>query len=423
MSTNLYLTDEDSVIPGYKRLKLGARSDNPSLVRSVTTTAAGPSAGIQITRTAGGTALAWISDPLAGKTLTAATWAAHIWAKESDAAANAALRFQILPWTVAEQAAALDDNGGTELTATTADYNRTTGAATQTVLTTGTRLVFKILVDDAGTLGASQTVTVAYNGQLPRAEGDSYLTCPDDLVVSEYLPLTTSDRVRRLVSQERQAQGEAAPELIDDMIGQAFAEALRGYSGDRPLVVVAAMSGDGTTYDFPLPSRWVRGFSQIIEIEYPAGEQVPTTVDPADWFIRESVLGVQPTRLLRFRATVPASGTDNMLVRYTSRHVHTTETDTVPADDLDAVCCLAGAIVAEMLGAARADSADATINADTVNHRDGEQRWAAVARHLRARYDAHLGLGGKVAAASLSTDWDTAFSGGEDRLFRRRAIR
>ena len=41
MSTTFWLTDEDSDVAGYLRLKLGARSDAPSLVRAITATVAG----------------------------------------------------------------------------------------------------------------------------------------------------------------------------------------------------------------------------------------------------------------------------------------------------------------------------------------------------------------------------------------------
>jgi hypothetical protein len=163
VATSLWLTDQASDIAGYRRAVLGGRGDAPSLVRAVTTTAAGPSSGIQATRSAGGTALAWVTDPLAGVVLTTGTWQARLWAKESDAAANAALRLQVWQWTTAEASDVLDDTGSTtELTTTIADYARTTVAATARTLADGNRLVFKVFVDDAtGNLAAGHTVTTA----------------------------------------------------------------------------------------------------------------------------------------------------------------------------------------------------------------------------------------------------------------------
>ena len=402
MATNLYLTDEDSGLPGYKLARVGLRSECPSLVRSVTATATGPSSGIQVTRSSGGTALAWITEPLTAVSVTAATWVAHLWAKESDAAANASLRVQVYQWTVAEAGTALlDSNPGTELGTTTANIARTTGAATLTALAAGDRLVVKLLVDDAASsLVTGHTVTLAYNGQEPRIEGDSYLVCQDALTVLGQWPLTTEDVVRQALWEHRQDSGEAPPIVEPAHIISAFTAALGIYSRDRPRRLVASVSGDGSAYDFPLPRGWVYGLSRLVSIEYPAGEQTPTMLTTEATTIRESVLGGQPVRVLRFLGITPESGTDNILVTYTARHVHSSEADSIPADDLPAVCWLAAAQIADGLAADKAASSDSTINADTTNHRDGEQRWASVARRLRERYAEHLGLRGPVAAAS-----------------------
>lgn len=422
MSTNIYLTDEASDIAGYRRASLGRRSDACSLVRAVTNTAAGPSSGIQVTRTAGGTALAWLTDPLNGLALTAATWTLHAWAKESNAAANAALRWQVLRWTVAEGSTVLDDNQGTELGLTTADSNLTSGAATAITLTDGDRLVIKVLVDDAGTLATGYTVTLAYNGQHPRAEGDSYLVCPDNLTVTAAVPLATRTRLRNLLL-DTVTLSVNEPLLSDEQMDQALAAALRTYSKDRPRLAVDAISGDGTAYEFPLPRQWVWGSSTLQSVEYPAGEQTPTLMDINDLRIHEGVLGVQPVRVLRFATTTPESGTDNIIVSYTTRHVHTDELDTVPADDLDAVCWLAGAYAADTLAAKQAATSDSSISADVVNYQSGVDRWRAVARQLRERYQAHLGMGGKVPPAGRTVDWDTNGSLGQDRLFHPRRWR
>ena len=99
MATNIWLTDSDSDLSGYLRATIGYRSDAPSIVRAVTNTEAGPSSGVQVTRTAGATtALAWITDRLDGTDLSAAAWTWHLWAYESAAAANAALRVQVYPY-------------------------------------------------------------------------------------------------------------------------------------------------------------------------------------------------------------------------------------------------------------------------------------------------------------------------------------
>ncbi|MEK9722019.1 MAG: hypothetical protein VW405_00865 [Rhodospirillaceae bacterium] len=413
MAASVWLTDTPADIAGYRRAVIGSRGDCPSLVRAVTSTEAGPSSGVQATRSAGGTALAWITEPLSGIVLTAATWTAHLWAYESNAAANAALRLQILQFTNAEGNSVLDDTGSTtELTTTMADYNRTTAAATSRTLADGDRLVFKVLVDDASSsMATGYSVTLAYGGQTARAEGDSYLVCPDTIQPTQSVPQATYDAIRRILRQE--APGDVATDVLQNAeLADALTAALATYTRARPRTAAAALSGDGTAYDLTLPAGWVWGLSRLLSVEYPAGDQTPTLLDADDVGVHESVLGVQPVRAVRFRST-PASGTDNIVVRYTTRHTHTDEGSTIPADDLDAVLSLAAAYGADTLAAWSARQSEPTIGAEVVT-RDGVQKWRDVAAQLRKRYEA--AVGGGLTAASGVRDWDTKDSLGRDRL-------
>jgi hypothetical protein len=435
VASSLWLTDQDADIQPatgvYKRAVLGGRGDNPSLVRAVTNTAAGPTAGIQLTRTAGasGTALAWLTDPLSAVTLTAAAWTAHLWMKESDAAANVAPR--VVVTTFAAGTTVLDDMGAvTELTTTTADIAAATEAATAVSISDGDRLLLRIYADDAASsMAADHTVTLSYGGTYPRAEGDSYLTTAtnDNLTLTAELPDATATSVRRVLREEQATAIEPPVIVRDEEIASAFTRALTEYTRHRPRVVVAPMSGDGTTYDFPLPRHWIVGFSTIERIEHPAGTtsayQTPTYLDDGDYTIREGVLGGQPTRVLRFPLTTPESGTENILVTYTTRHVHTDELDTVQPQDLEAVCWLAASWVADARSADEADSSSPTINADVVNYREGVTRWARVASRLRDRFEKHIGADNGVTAAGGFVDWDVSPTYGRDFLFHPRRSR
>lgn len=416
MPVNFFLTDEDSDISGYKRAILGALSDTPSLVRSVTNTEAGPSSGIQITRTAGGAALAWITDPLDGTDLTAAAWTLHLWALESSAAANAAIRFQVFRYTNAEAASALlDNNDGTELSTTIRDEVITTGNAAITTMNDGDRLVFKVLIDDAGTMATGHTVRFSFNGENPRAEGYSYVTCPDTLVVTAAMPTATRTHVRRHL----QDTSATNPLLTDNEIDQAFDAALRSYSIDRPRVVADLASGDGSAFLFPLPRRWVWGLSYMREVvvPYDVTDQVLQTVDPHDWEVEEAVLGLQPVRQLRFRNRTPESGTDNILFRYTTRHVHNDELDTIPTEDFEAVTWLAASYAAETMASRMAASAEPVIAADSVNYRTGRQEWQAVAKNFRERYYKHIRGEAPAGPIFATAEWDARLSTGGDMIF------
>lgn len=425
MSSNLYLSDEPAAIAGYRRAILNGRSDACSLVRSVTATTAGPTSGVTVTRSSGGTALAWITDPLGGLALSASAWSFRAWAYESNAAANAALRLQVLRFTTIESTSVIDDNQGTELgVSMAASAITSSGNATAMTLSPGDRLVIKLLIDDAASsMATGYTVTTAYNGERPRAEGDTVVICPDNLTLLAQFPDSTEERIRRVIKQYREDASAGAGTITRDDVLVAAEAALRTYTRDSPRLVTASLSGDGSAYDFPLPAGWIAGTSRLVSVEYPTGEQTPTMIDANEVTVRESVLGGQPTRLLRFAATTPGSGTDNIAVTYTTRHVHTTEEDSVPADDLDAFCWLAASNLAQTLSAKKADSTDATINADSVNHRDGEQRWAAVAKRLAGMYQQHLGIGADVSPASGNADWDSSNSWGGDRILHSRRRR
>jgi len=422
--TNIHLTDSDSDVAGYLAATIGKRSDVPSLVRAVVNTAAGPSAGIQWTRTAAGTALAWLTPPLDGADLTAAAWVLRLWASESNAAANAAIRVQVYQWVVGEAGTALlDNNAGTELGTTSADVNITTGVATATTMADGDRLVIKVLIDDAGTLATGYTATLAYNGEAPRAEGDSYLTCPDTLAVTAAVPTASQTTVRRNLKVASTAS-DYTVELSNAEINQAVGQALRTFSRDRPRLVTGAISGDGSATAFRLPRLWVQGFSGVPEVEYPTGNTPRTVIESEEWEILDSVLGTQPTRLFSFRNGAPASGTDNIRLRYTTVHRHDDEQDSIPPNDLDAFLWLASSYCAATLAARQANSSDSTIAADSVNYRDGESRWRSVAKYYQGLYDQHLGRGkdAVVAPAGAVRDWDSAAMWG-DRLTHSRRYR
>lgn len=420
MTSNIWLTDESAELSGYLRARVGARSQAPSLVRAVTSTEDGPSSGVQLTRAAAGTVLAWLTDPLAAVDLTAEAWTAHLWAYESAIAANAALRLQVFQFTNAEAGAALlDHNPGTELGLATKDSLYTTGAATATSLNAGDRLVIKVLLDDATgeNMATGHSVTFAYNGEGPRMEGDSFLVCPNTLYLAAQVPADTLVAVRLTLKDK----GDDSPALEDEDLAHAIGDALVQYSKDRPRRAIANYSGDGSAYDFTLPRLWVHGFSSVLGIEHPAGEQHPVMLSREDYTVRETWLAEQPVRKLRFFA-IPASGTDNICVHYTTGHRHDTLQDTVLEGDKVAFVRLAASFAALQMSAKAANASDATISADVVQHRDAEQRWRSVAKELRAFYDEHLGRKSGPKAAMATGDWDVSLSGrlGEPIFHRTR---
>ncbi len=182
----IYLTNLASDVTGYKLALVDQRSPTSSaLATSVTTTTAGGD-DILATITEGGTELKWITKPfLADVAFAAEPWFYNIWAKESNAAANATAGFTVHEYTTSEQAAFLDKDHGSEATTTIARMSGVSGNATATTVDAGNRLVVKLEAVAVGTMGASQTLTIDYDGPTAGADGDTYVQCNEAIRLSE----------------------------------------------------------------------------------------------------------------------------------------------------------------------------------------------------------------------------------------------
>ena len=214
-------------------------------------------------------------------------------------------------------------------------------------------------------------------------------------------------------------------------LGTAIDRAIERYSQDRPREIVATASGDGSVFDFALPSAWVEGFSRLVRIEYPfppaTGQREPNVVFDGDAPNEpEEVQIVQATssaKKLRFMSVTPASGTDNILIVYTGLHtVHASDSaqTTVRASDEKALALLVASIACEMVASKYAETKDAAYAVDAVDYRSRSSEYAARARQLLRQYLVHVGGDpeAQVPAASGLIDWDATLQGGGDRLFR-----
>lgn len=158
----------------------------------VTNTAAGWTAGIQVTDTGAGTTQEWYTKQLTAFTL-GGKCLVNIRASESSSAANASLRAEVaicasdgtspVVWgtasIVSSTGAGLEETGelGTEQ-ARTAYVS-----GDDTSVTNGQRLRLRIYVEDSSfqPLVTGHTVTVSHNGVSAGAAGDTYLTLPQSV--------------------------------------------------------------------------------------------------------------------------------------------------------------------------------------------------------------------------------------------------
>jgi hypothetical protein len=433
MASTFYLTNEAADIASYYRMKLGSKSDCPSMVRAITSTLAGPqTTGIPLTYTTltggftpAGNTLQWLSDPLDGtQSIDATAWNFHLWAMESAAAAHCALRFQLYKFSNTLSTLLLDYNPLTELPTTMQDVAVTSSNATVTTLAAGDRIALLVkIVDSSGqTMGAGQTVTFSYNGQIPYAEGSAYINNLTDTFVNlSVIPLATENIVRQWIQDETNTQIVSSTD-IDDAITRAINE----FSVQSPRIDVQYYAGDGTTYEFPLPRNWINGISRIVEIEYPADSQIQTFMGSNDFSTVQQVLGQQPTYLLHFTTITPSASSTNTQsakVRYTTRHVHTTIFDTVPVEFYQAFCQLAASHCALIMMSRYAALGDSTINADAVDFQSKSAQYRNVAKELRARYEQQMGIGDDNPPAQIDASWYTTSSWGTDLLVHRRRMR
>jgi len=402
----MWLTDEESDIAGYKRAKLDSRSESCSLVRSVAAVSGNGVVG------------SWITNPLDGPVISSQQWEAHLWMYQTNGASNASVQLSILRYTNQEVAPpVLGDS--VALPTSRRDIARTTTAfATNTPLNVGDRLIIR--VSQSGTVGTGYNVELDYNGFFPNSEGDSYILCPDTLELASELPDTVIIDIRQMLKD----MSNTNPSMSDTEVALQYDLALKTYSQARPLIVSQYYSGDSNSYQFSLPRLWVKGLSDIISVEYPTGINPRSMLTKSDdWGIFDTWLGTQPVTKV-WISQIPQSGTDNVMMTYTTGHLHNMDICTIPYLDRIAVEWLATSYCARAMSARGASYIDSTIDADTVNYRDMEIRWKDVAaQYYQMWHDFIFGSKDGDNAASGRDDWDVTTEWGMDYLFHRRRYR
>lgn len=259
-------------------------------------------------------------------------------------------------------------------------------------------------------------------------------------------------------------------ELADLRRQRLIKAALERYSADAPDEYVETEVGDGGRYyklvgTAPVLSNWVRGFSQVLAIEYPAAsvasDETPVYLEPEDW---DDGFETDGDVYLYLPRHTPAA-TESFRVRYTAPYDWTAGTVTVavvqathgfapndyvykestnvwyeaddvklathkvtavpdagnftaavlavdpPAQDFFAICHLAAGLCCQAIAARYSRTNDSTINADSVDHRSRADMFASRAKEFIKLYERHLGLGEKGAGsrpAGEFVDWDTA---------------
>ncbi|HNP80131.1 MAG TPA: hypothetical protein PKN47_01610 [Nitrospira sp.] len=201
---------------------------------------------------------------------------------------------------------------------------------------------------------------------------------------------------------------------------RAIQQALKEYAQVRPAVAAQDYAGDGATFDLALPTGWQDGLSTIRQIEYPAGQRIPSLLQNDDWGFYVAPAG----KKIRLLSITPSTG-ETTRVTYTTPHLIDAVSSTVSALDEEAVADLAASIGLTDLAAAFANTQSPTITADSVNYADKSRTYLDIAEKLKLRYRKHLGLDQQSDAPPTGgfVEQDRRLSDGGDLLTHPRRLR
>lgn len=188
MGTKVYLSHDksDVTIANFVVYKAYVGFPSPNASTTVSTAVTNTTASgsdINMTDSAGGTDVLWITMPFLNDVAFAGRAVANIWAKESNASANAQVQYLLKEYTTSAQSAFQTSAFGTELTTSIAQDQWSDALDTPTTVDAGNRLIIQPQITNSGTMGASQTVTMDYNGSTTGADGDTYIMMNENILI------------------------------------------------------------------------------------------------------------------------------------------------------------------------------------------------------------------------------------------------
>lgn len=139
---------------------------------------------IQWTKTAGGTAMQWLSPPVQHSVTISGTMTFNIWAKEANMNANCGARSRIFKvtgdttWT--EMTGGPFDDGA-EFTTASAAYNWTGTATAGNSLAKGDRVGVRFYITNVGGNMGAYAITMDYAENVATNDGDSWVSFTEDL--------------------------------------------------------------------------------------------------------------------------------------------------------------------------------------------------------------------------------------------------
>lgn len=171
-ATKLWMHEVTSPMPPYR---YATTTIGQGTSQSITNSVAGPTNGVQLTKTAGGPVVVWISPPLAAAATISGTVTMNAYAKASATACNCGLLVTAQKYSRgAEEGAFLTTANGTALGTTLTLQTWTATPPTSTSFAPGDRIVVKWWIKDAGgTMASGNTVTMNYDGHVAGQSTDN----------------------------------------------------------------------------------------------------------------------------------------------------------------------------------------------------------------------------------------------------------
>lgn len=212
---------------------------------------------------------------------------------------------------------------------------------------------------------------------------------------------------------DRNLQGIEASEIASDDRDEKIAEALLDYSRQKPRELIAEITGDGGQF-YPicdvsdsegggwagtsgsLYTAWHEGFSQIIEIEYPAAD-ISEDEDP-EYLFRyawdDNYRDENNDRWLWFINNTPGT-TETFRARYTAPYILSGSPATsinISSNDFRAVCNKAAALSCDLLAARYGQTTRSTYDIESINYLTKAEEYRRMAGDFQTTYERLMGI-------------------------------
>ncbi len=213
------------------------------------------------------------------------------------------------------------------------------------------------------------------------------------------MSLTRLDFLTRI----RQLVRDDASILQDAELRAHLADAVSKYEDYRPRVSVSLVAGDGSTYNYDLPTGWIDEFSVMLAIEYPVQDAGrPEFLSQKLYEMLETENGQ------KIRLYDPFGSGYNARFVYSIPHTLDDSTCTISQADLNPVCHKAAALCCASLASYYNQTARATISADVVDYFDKARIYQERGKDFSKMFSDAIVISGYAIG-----DWDMEPSWGD----------